>query len=164
MKQQKLSQFKTGFLNHKTHYAVQSAIATLAMFITLFALYEENLVIAASLGSTAFTVFALPSNITARSRNVIGGQSLAVVMGCLLALVPVHTGLTNLYIYSSAVGLTMFAMAVTNTEHPPAAGTALGIVIKGFSLQSVSGVIIGSIMLALAHRLCRSYLRDLINK
>jgi hypothetical protein len=53
-------------------------------------------------------------------------------------------------------------MAITNTEHPPAAGTALGVVIAGFSVRVVLGVIIGVMILVSIHRVLRPYLRDLI--
>ena len=52
-------------------------------------------------------------------------------------------------------------MAVTNTEHPPAAGTALGIVAHVWSYQIVIFVLVSAIGLAIVRRLLRGYLRDL---
>ena len=53
------------------------------------------------------------------------------------------------------VGLSIALMVLTNTEHPPAAGAALGLVIHEWSLWSV-GVIIGS---AVALSILRAALR-----
>ena len=60
-----------------------------------------------------------------------------------------------------AVGLSIFLMAITNTEHPPAAATALGIVIGGWSNGVIAFILLGAISLALTRRLLRGYLKDL---
>ena len=53
------------------------------------------------------------------------------------------------------------AMAVTDTEYPPAAGTVLGIATQPWGLEIV-GIILGAVaLLAGIHRLLRSRLRDL---
>ena len=52
-------------------------------------------------------------------------------------------------------------MVALDLEHPPASGTALGVAIVGFSPGVFIAVITGSIILSIAHRLLRKYLRDL---
>ena len=64
-------------------------------------------------------------------------------------------------VYALSVGLSIFLMTVTNTEHPPAAGTALGIVAHGWSYQVVIFVMASAVSLAIIRRLLRRYLRDL---
>ena len=64
-------------------------------------------------------------------------------------------------VYAAAVGIAMFVMVVFDLEHPPAAGTALGIAILGAGEGAILAVLIGSVVLALAHRLLRRWLRDL---
>ena len=60
-----------------------------------------------------------------------------------------------------SVGLLILAMAVTDTEHPPAAGTVLGIATQPWGLEIV-GIILGAVaLLAGIHRLLRSRLRGL---
>jgi CBS-domain-containing membrane protein len=59
------------------------------------------------------------------------------------------------------VGISMFAMAATDTEHPPAAGTALGVVAQGFDWDLFVYVITAVVMLVLVHRLFRSRMSDL---
>ena len=61
-----------------------------------------------------------------------------------------------------AVGLSIFLMAITNTEHPPAASTTLGVVAHAWSYQIVIFVLLCAICLAVARRLLRRYLKDLV--
>ena len=51
-------------------------------------------------------------------------------------------------------------MAITNTEHPPAAATALGIVAHGWSYQIVIFVLACAIGLAVARRLLKFRIAD----
>lgn len=54
------------------------------------------------------------------------------------------------------------SLAARNTEHPPAAGTALGVLMAGFSWRIVLGVVIGAVVLSLIHKLARPVLLDLV--
>ena len=150
------------FRPHWVSYVIQSVLATAAVLAALAALRQQNLVVAASLAATAFTVFAMPGNVTARARNVVGGHIIGLIFGCLFALLSPDSGLGRDGLYALAVGSSMFTMAITNTEHPPAAGTALGVVIAGFSARVVLGVVVGVAILAVIHQGLRPFLRDLI--
>jgi CBS-domain-containing membrane protein len=59
------------------------------------------------------------------------------------------------------VGLSMFLMAATNTEHPPAAGTALAIVAHGFDWGLMLFIGTAVLILILIQRALRSRLIDL---
>ena len=143
------------------HYLLQSILATLSVFIVLYFLSLQEAVIIASIGATAFIVFTMPNNITAQSRNVIGGHLIGLFYGFLFSLIP-HSALTfSILIYSLAVGASIFTMVVTDTEHPPAAGTALGVVITGIRLDVLITVVMSIIILSLIHRFFKPYLRDL---
>jgi len=143
------------------HYLLQSILATLSVFIVLYFLSLQEAVIIASIGATAFIVFTMPNNITAQSRNVIGGHLIGLFYGFLFSLIP-HSALTfSILIYSLAVGASIFTMVVTDTEHPPAAGTALGVVITGIRLDVLITVVLSIIILSLIHRFFKPYLRDL---
>lgn len=144
------------------HYVLQSALATVSVFGVLVALRRHNLVVAASLAATAFTVFAMPGSVTARTRNVIGGHMVGIVCGSVFALVHVGFVTEREVLHAVAVGSSIFIMALTNTEHPPAAGTALGVVLAGFSLPVALGTLIGVTILSAIHRLLRPWLRDLV--
>lgn len=81
-----------------------------------------NLILIASAGSTAFLVLALPHTRAAKPRNVIGGHSLCIIAGLFCSLVNVP-GLEE----GLAVALGFFLMVATDSEHPPAGGTALAL-------------------------------------
>ena len=160
--------FKGTFKN----YITQSLLATVALAIILyFVKVLTHAAIVASLGASTFIVFAMPHWVTAQPRRLIGGHVVGILSGtfCYYAFLtgPVGRLVANwefatLSVYALAVGLSLFLMALTNTEHPPAAGTALGIVIQPWSYQIVIFVVVSVISLAIIKRLLRRYLRDLI--
>jgi CBS-domain-containing membrane protein len=65
-------------------------------------------------------------------------------------------------VYALAVGLSILLMVVVDMEHPPAAGTALGIAITGISWEVAIALISSVLILSLAHRLLANHLKDLI--
>jgi CBS domain-containing membrane protein len=148
------------------HYVFQSLLATAVVFFVLMTLSIDNeAVIIASIGATAFIVFAMPNNVTARPRAIIGGQLAALLCGLTISLVPkplfVNHVIAVMFWYALAVGLTMFIMVVLDIEHPPAAATAMGVLITGFSWHVVLTVIVSAVLLALIHVIFRRYLKDL---
>jgi len=143
------------------NYVFQSLFATCAIFIVFLFLGLQHMVIIASIGATAFIVFAMPKSITAKPRNIIGGHLVGLISGYLCALIPHHLFLHSIIVYSFAVGLSIFIMVVADTEHPPASGTALGVAIRGFSLEVTIAIITSVIILSLIHHLFKRYLRDL---
>jgi CBS-domain-containing membrane protein len=143
------------------HYVLQSILATCSVFIVLYFLSLQEAVIIASIGATAFIVFTMPNNITAQSRNVIGGHLIGLFYGFLFSLIPHSALIFSILIYSLAVGASIFTMVVTDTEHPPTAGTALGVVITGIRLDVLITVVMSIIILSLIHRFFKPYLRDL---
>jgi CBS-domain-containing membrane protein len=149
------------FRQHWKSYLIQSLLATFSVFIVLYFLSLQNAVIIASIGASAFIVFAMPDNITAQPRNLIGGQLVGLFSGFLFSLLPETTLMFTLGIYSLAVGATIFTMVVIDMEHPPAAGTALGVAITGISLDVFIAVSISIILLSLIHKFFKPYLRDL---
>ena len=143
------------------HYVLQSLFATVAVFVVLCFLSLQNAVIIASLGASTFIVFAMPDSITAKPRNVIGGHLVGLFWGFAFSLLPHAAAIGSLAGYALAVGLSIFTMVVTDTEHPPASGTALGVAITGMSPHVLIAVVIGIILLSLIHRFFKPYLRDL---
>jgi CBS-domain-containing membrane protein len=143
------------------HYVLQSLFATVAIFIVLYFLSLQNAVIIASIGATAFIVLAMPDYVTAQPRNVIGGHLVGLFWGFAFSLVPHAATIVDLVCYLLAVGLSIFTMVVTDTEHPPAAGTALGVAITGMSPNVLVAVLLSIVLLSLMHRFFKPYLRDL---
>ena len=149
------------FRQYWKRYVMQSLLATLSVFIVLYFLNLQHAVIIASIGATAFIVFAMPDSITAQPRNVIGGQLVGLFCGFLLSLIPQPAIIYSIIVYSLAVGCAIFTMVVIDMEHPPAAGTALGVAMTGISLDVFVAVIISIILLSLIHKFFKPYIKDL---
>jgi CBS-domain-containing membrane protein len=151
------------FRENYRSYLFQSALAGLALFVVLlFLSISRHAVIIAALGSTAFIVFATPSSHSARFRNVVGGHAVGIFSGFLGSLNATGGGAHVLALaYSLAVALAVFLMVVTDTEHPPAAGTALGIAVAGFSVELGVFTLLSAFVLSMTHRILRPWLRDL---
>jgi len=157
----RLYRIRRGFKRLWLNYIYQSLLATLVIFVILLLLNLEHAVVIASIGATAFIVFAMPRNITAAPRRVIGGHIIGFICGSAFAFVPHPTVLTAILVYSLAVGTAVFLMVALDAEHPPAGGTALGVAITGFSISVMVAVLTSSIALSLAHRFLKKYLKDL---
>ena len=160
-----LAEMVREFRQHWKNYVLQSVLATLTLFVALHVFSFERGIVVASLGASAFIVFAMPDSLTARASHVVGGHCVGLVCG--LACLSISGPVANppaayaVAICAVAVGLSIFVMVVTDTEHPPAAGTALGVVMMGCSWRTALGVIASAALLAVAHRVLRRYLRDL---
>ena len=154
---QKIQELKPFWKN----YVFQSLFATLAIFAVLLVLSSRQAVIIASIGSTAFIVFAMPNSVAARPVNIIGGQLVGFACGYLCGLIPHESFLISAVVYSLAVGLSIFIMAITDTEHPPASGTALGVAISGFSPRVLVALIASVVALSLVHHFFKRHLKDL---
>ncbi len=157
----RLHRIRRGFSRLWLNYIYQSLLATVVIFIILLLLNLEHVVVIASIGATAFIVFTMPRNITAAPRRVIGGHIVGFICGSAFAFIPHPTALTAIIIYSLAVGTAVFLMVALDFEHPPAGGTALGVAITGFSVSVMVAVLTSSIVLSLAHRFFKKYLKDL---
>ncbi len=141
------------------HYIAQCGLASLSLILIL--VIGDTLLRAAivvGVASSAFTIFVIPKSIAATPRKVIGGHLVAGFIGAAISFTLQTPGLE---IYASetryildiaaalSVGIGIFLMVVTNTEHPPAAGTSLGLVIYGFDWASVAFIILSAVLLSL---------------
>lgn len=128
-------------------------------------------VIVAAIGSTSFVLFITPHSLSASPRHVIGGHLIALLVGSAFAAYD-STGISqNIVAHfplifdveaALAVAVSIFLMAATNTEHAPAAGTALGVVIQDYSWELVLFVVSSVVILSFVHTLIRPRLRDLL--
>lgn len=168
--------FKTGFIRYLyrwirigrefkalwKNYLYQSFLATVVIFIVLWILKAEEAVIVASIGSTAFIVFTMPSYPTAKSRRVIGGHTIGFACGVMGILILSSFALSQILVYAIVVGASIFLMVVLDVEHAPASGTALGVAMSGYSLKVMLAILTSSVILSLAHHYLKKHLRDLI--
>ncbi len=143
------------------NYVFQSLLATGALLVAILVLTLQEAVVVASIGATVFIVFATPESLTAQPRNVVGGHVVGILSGALAHMIPHSTFTQSTTVYALAVGLSMFIMVVTDTEHPPASGTALRIAMSGSTLGLAAAIVASAAVLSLTHRLLRPYLRDL---
>ncbi|NLL90753.1 MAG: HPP family protein [Dehalococcoidales bacterium] len=128
--------------------------------------------IVVALAASTFIVFSKPSAKAATPRRLIGGYLVGIICG-LLCYYIFNGGLLHeaaarydivfWFACALSVALSLFLMTITNTEHAPAAAIAMGIVASGFSWQVVIFVVLFAVLLSLARRLLKPWLRDLIN-
>lgn len=155
--------------SHWRNYVFQSLLATSAIFCVLLFLEhadEGKEVVVASLGATAFVVFALPNSFSAQPYNVIGGHIVGLVCGCLgywllNSLPNPDQFIAEAGIHAITVGIAIFIMVVINTEHPPAAGTALGAAVGGPGNRLFFSVLFFAILFTIIRLSMKKHLRDL---
>ena len=157
-----ITRMQLEFRAHWRYYVAQSIIAAAAIVIILTVLGLKHSFIVGSLGSSTFTVFAMPKNVTARMRNVFGGHMIGLACGLAFSFMYSAAPSAEIPALGLAVGLTMFLMVVLDAEHPPAAGTTLGVVLAGRSWQVILTVITSVLMLVLLHFLLKRWMHDLV--
>ena len=111
------------------------------------------------------------TSVRRRTARVIGGHLAAVLVGSALAGVlnvpPLERVVEGSRYISDlmaalSVGLSIMVMAMTDTEHPPAAGTALGSIIPGWSWSAVVFIISSAVVLSLIGIILRPRLVNLL--
>ncbi len=154
------------------NYLFQCGLSTLALMLIL--LVEDVVLRAAivvAIASTAFVVFVIPHSVASNPQRVIGGHVVAVIIGSAFSaalLIPQIGELTadsRLILDAIAavsVGTSIFFMVITNTEHPPAAGTTLGLVVGGWTFSAVVFILTGAVILSIVHVLLKSRLTNLL--
>jgi CBS-domain-containing membrane protein len=165
--------FDAKFRRIPGHYVVQCLMATVAIGVVLVLMDAvEQTALIASLGASAFIAFTMPQAHVSEPRYLIGGYIVGVVVGVAFGLtyrwldLPAEGAsqeVAHVVLGGLAVGVAIFLMVVTNTEHPPAAGIALGLVINQTWDALTLVVILSAICsLSLVKWLLRRYLRNLL--
>jgi CBS-domain-containing membrane protein len=157
-------------LNYK-NYIFQCTLAALVTFVIfLFVDIISSMIILAAYGATAFIAFTMPWGYAAQPRNIIGGYLTGSIVGVLIHSVDVS--LLNAHIFinshlllliSSAlcVGITSLIVVITDTEHPPAVGMALGLVINDWSFLSIIVTLTAIIILTIVKEFLKPHLINL---
>jgi len=106
-----------------------------------------------------------------RPRFLIGGYIVGISMGLLchyLSLLPLLAQLSIIQEFphvvfgALSVGLTIFVMVITDTEHPPAAGVALALILNELSYMTIFVAMAGIVSLCIIRYLFKSALRNLL--
>jgi CBS-domain-containing membrane protein len=127
--------------------------------------------IVVGVASSAFTVFVVPDSVAATPRKVIGGHFVAIVIAMfiigLLGMFGIqgYSGDARFVVDIAAamsVGIGIIAMVVTNTEHPPAAGTSLGLIIHSFDWTSIVFILSSVVLLSILRMLLRGRMINLL--
>jgi CBS-domain-containing membrane protein len=153
-------------------FIVQSILATLAiLLILLFLDVFTHTALIASLGSSIFLVFTRPHAFSSRPRPLLGGYAISIAVGAMCYALSHLPGMarillsqeTTFVVFSAlAVGCAIFLMVITSTEHPPAAGMALGLVINSWDLSSLAVIMMAVVFMAILRRTLLGFMIDLV--
>jgi CBS-domain-containing membrane protein len=160
-----------GFRCGKTRTALQCLLATLTVFAVLLLLDAiSNAAVIAALGASSFIAFTMPEAEMSGPRPMVDGYLIGIAVGCLchflsglplLEHLPVAQNLIVVVFGALSVGTAIFAMVVTDTEHPPAASLALGLVLNECSLLTVLVILLGIVSLSIMKGMLRPAVRNL---
>ena len=124
-----------------------------------------------AVASTACIILIVPDSLAASPRKVVGGHAVGVIVGsffsAILMIPSVEMAVERFrivldVIVALSVGISILGMVATNTEHPPAAGTALGFVVHGWSISAVGFIISGAPALSVVRVILRPRLVNLL--
>ncbi len=140
------------------YYLWQSGLAAVALGIIVLVLGKDKMVVISAMGATSFIVFAMPTAVSAQTRNVIGGHLVGLALGTIFYFValPYFLG------YPLVVGIAIFIMVALDVEHPPAAGTALAVVMNEVSPEVFVTIMASAVILSQCRYYLRHRLKDLI--
>jgi CBS-domain-containing membrane protein len=164
--------FDIKYPENRARYVLQSAAGGLAVAcaLMLFDVVNQPHIIA-SLGASALVAFTFPRKDLSGPRHLIGGYLIGVTVGAIahyLTVIRIEPyilyKMEHLVAAAIAVAVTMFLMAVTNTEHPPAGGIALGFVINDWTVKTLFLVIAAITVLSLIQRALKPYMIDLVGR
>jgi len=160
------------FRQNIARYVFQCCLATITiLLILLFLDVLEETAILASLGATAFIVFTMPNAYSSHPRRLIGGYVVGVVVGLVCYFIitssffnslPVSHTISVAVFGAIAVGIAIFVMVATDTEHAPAAGIALGLILNEWEYSTVVFIVSAVIVMASVRKILKPLLIDLI--
>jgi CBS-domain-containing membrane protein len=159
------------FSEHVGTYILQCGLATMTVTIVLLILDATlQTAIIASIGASVFIVFTAPNAFSAKPRALIGGYLIGSAAGISCSLLADIIGPRDSTEWNTvliamgavSVGISIFIMVITDSEHPPAAGLALAFVLNTWNSKTVAVVIIAPILLSLIRYIFRKHIRDLV--
>ena len=153
------------FVHRPRIYLLQSLLAGLALVGILVA--EDaitNGAVVAAIASSVAIVFFVPHSVASKPFRIVGGHLSAIVAALctvgIMMLLPDAVADNKWVIHTlqgASLALVILFMTITNTEHAPAAGTALGLAtsVPGNSVIFIvsSAIIISVVRIVLYKRL-----------
>ena len=155
-------------------YLFQAGLAALSLGLALWAAdlitgdTVARAVLVGAIASTAFILFITPRSVPAQPRHAVGGHVMAIVAAAPIAFLADGIAIAHLpngalafAVYAAlGVGLSILLMALTDTEHAPAAGTALAIVANGWDWELAVFLMTIVLLLSAIHALLKERLHD----
>ena len=164
--------FDAKFRDNPRRYVEQCLAATVSIFIILSLLDAvTQTVLIASLGASSFVAFTMPHVNAAKPRYLFCGYVVGIICGVSVSLIGMEltdASLTAMAPQSRiafgaiAMGLAMFVMVITDTEHPPAAALALGFVLNEWDALAVCVVLGGIAGIVVLKEAFKSNMIDLL--
>jgi len=150
------------FRKNTLKYIFQCVLATLTILAVLLFLdiLNETAIIVA-LGASAFIVFTMPTQYSSDPRRLLGGYIIGLVVGYIFYIVSTLDFGTKVIINHTTSLIIFGSLAVT--EHAPAAGIALGLVISKWDYLTIIYIIIAVVWMFSIKKILKKYLMDLIS-
>jgi len=165
-----LSWIDAKFVHRPRIYIVQALLAGLALIGILVVedLATNGDFIVAAVASSVAIVFFVPHSVASSPFRIIGGHTSAIVAALctvgIMLLLPDSVA-DNLWVIHSLQGaslaLVILFMTITNTEHAPAAGTALGLA-TSVPINSVIFIVSSAIIISIIRIVLYKRLHNLI--
>ncbi|MDA1279418.1 MAG: HPP family protein [Chloroflexi bacterium] len=157
------------FVHRPRVYLVQALAAGMALMAILVAeVAITNGAVVAAIASPVAIVFFVPHSVASSPFRIIGGHLSAIAAGLctvgMMVLMPDSVASNQWIIHALqglSVALVILFMTISNTEHAPAAGTALGLSIS-MPRDSVIFVVSAAVIIALVRALLFRRLHNLI--
>ncbi len=109
-------------------------VAILGLINSQYLTVQENLFIIGSFGASSVLIYGIINSPLAQPRNLIGGHVVCAFVGvCTYKLIPNELWLSS----ALAVSLSIVAMQITKTLHPPGGATALIANIGGAKIHAL---------------------------
>jgi len=164
--------FDRKFRRNKLRYVLQCLLAGVSVLLVLAILDPmSNAAVIAALGASCFIAFTMPHAKVSRPRFLIGGYAIGLLAGTACYWLsqltwpgPLATLQQHSYMAfgAMAVALAIFLMVVTDTEHPPAASLALGMVLGKWHPMTIVVLLVGIVAVCCLKRLLKPVLVDLL--
>ncbi len=157
------------FIHRPKTYIFQAVAAGVTLVAILIA--EDaitNGAIVAAIASSVAIVFFVPHSVASSPYRIIGGHLSAIAAGLctvgILLLMPDSVAGNQWVIHAiqgTAIALVILFMTITNTEHAPAAGTALGLA-TSMPRDSVIFIISAAVIIAMVRTVLYGRHRNLV--
>jgi CBS-domain-containing membrane protein len=164
--------FDQKFKQDAGRYILQCGLATLTILAVLMFLdILAHTAIIAALGASSFIAFTMPRYDVSKPRLLLGGYLVGVSVGCLCSFISSLPGVAAAFpdgrdaavVFGAlSVGLAIFLMVITDTEHAPAASIALGLVLNDWDYRTIALILGGIVSISTLKHLLRPVMRNLL--